>query len=148
VERVPIRLHEVVAESVEELRLLYPTSTLLHLRDGEAPSSGDPRRLAQVVGNLVSNAITYGAAGAPITVTTRTRDISSITVHNEGPAIAAEIQAQMFEPMTRGQDGGAPRSVGLGLFIVREIARAHGGSAFVSSTVSGTSFRVEWPAGS
>ena len=106
---------------------------------------GDARRLAQLVGNLVSNGIAHGAADRPITVTTGVRESSSIAVHNEGAPIPGEIQATMFKPMARGADAGGERSAGLGLFIVREIARAHGGRASVSSSQSGNTFLVEWP---
>ena len=148
VELAPIQLHEVIAACVDELRMAHPGRELVHVRDGDGPCIGDARRLAQLVGNLVSNAHAYGAPGTPITVTTRIAAPWSIAVHNVGPAIPAELQAQMFEPMTRGKTGGAARSIGLGLFIVREIARAHDGTARVeSSPEAGTTFRVEWAAG-
>lgn len=142
----PIRLHDVVAESLDELRLSHPTCTFLHERDGEAVCIADPRRIAQLLGNLVSNAIAYGTWDEPITITSSARAASVITVHNFGLPIPATLQATMFEPMTRGEDHIGPgRSVGLGLFIVREIARAHGGTAsVVSSAEAGTTFRVEW----
>jgi phosphoserine phosphatase RsbU/P len=141
-----IDLHEVVAMSLDELRLAYPARELVHVIVGDGPCTGDPRRLAQLVGNLVSNAQTYGAPGTPITVTSRVGVPCEIAVHNSGPPIASEVQATMFEPMTRGHSAGeTSRSVGLGLFIVREIARAHGGTASVDSTATtGTTFRIEW----
>ena len=141
----PIRLHDVVAESLDELRLTYPKRNFVHERSGGESTTGDARRLVQLVGNLVSNAIVYGASDGAITVKTNVGARSSIAVHNEGPPIPQDLQASMFEPMTRGQDGGAARSVGLGLFIVREIARAHGGTASVSSSQAGTTFHIEWP---
>ncbi len=141
----PIHLHDIIAESLEELRLAHANRTLVHRREGDSACSGDARRLVQLVGNLVANAVAYGAPSAPITITTRVREASSITVHNEGPPIPAELQASMFEPMKRGHDGGARRSIGLGLFIVREIARAHRGTATVGSSETGTTFRIEWP---
>jgi sigma-B regulation protein RsbU (phosphoserine phosphatase) len=70
-----------------------------------------------------------------------------VSVHNDGDPIPAEKIASIFEPMTRGEPGaGALRSVGLGLFIVREIARAHGGEVAVKSTTEkGTTFHVSFP---
>ena len=141
----PIHLHDLIAEGLEEMRLAHSSRTLVHRREGDPACTGDGRRLVQLVGNLVANAVAYGAPSAPITVTTSVRETSSINVHNEGTPIPAELQATMFEPMKRGHDGGAKRSVGLGLFIVREIARAHRGTATVSSSETGTSFRIEWP---
>lgn len=149
--RAPLHLHEVVAESLDELRLAHPGVVIEHLREGEGECLGDAGRIAQLLGNLVSNAIAYGAPTAPISVATRAGDRSVLSVHNLGRAIPAELQPLLFEPMTRGGEGNGEgngergRSVGLGLFIVREIARAHGGDAsVVSSEKDGTVFRVEW----
>jgi len=148
VTRREISLHDVIADALDELRLAQPTHVLVHRRIGDAPAYADPSRLAQVVGNLISNAVSYGSS-APITVTSIAEpEHSSLAVHNEGAPIPAALQRTMFEPMTRGAtaDTGA-RSVGLGLFIVREIARAHGGTAAVTSTAAeGTIFRLQWPA--
>lgn len=145
----PLRLHDVVAEALEELRLTHPSSTLVHLREGEGDCIGDAGRITQLLGNLVSNAAAYGAPSSPITIATRASHRSAryvLSVHNLGPLIPDDLQALMFEPMTRGHDRpSSGRSVGLGLFIVREIARAHGGTASVVSTEqNGTVFRVEW----
>lgn len=150
INRAPLRLHEVVAESLDELRLAHPGVVIEHLREGEGECQGDAGRIAQLLGNLVSNAIAYGSPTSPISVATRTGDRSVLSVHNLGRAIPAELQPLLFEPMTRGGERGGERigsgrSVGLGLFIVREIARAHGGDAsVVSSEKDGTVFRVEW----
>lgn len=144
----PIDLHAVVAAQVDELAMAYPGRSLLHHRTGEGPCMADGDRLAQLVGNLVSNALAYGDAGSAVTVTT---DIGaagfSITVHNSGAPIDPEILPTLFQPMVRG--GGAnheSRSVGLGLYIVAEIACAHGSRVGVTSTESGgTEFRVDFP---
>jgi phosphoserine phosphatase RsbU/P len=144
----PIDLHAAISETVDELSLVYPGRTLKHLRLGEGTCSADADRLAQLVGNLVSNAVTYGRPQAPVTVTSSVEPTSfSIAVHNEGDAIAQETQAGIFEPMTRGANAtNAGRSVGLGLYIVREIAKAHGGRARVQSTAQeGTTFSAVLP---
>jgi sigma-B regulation protein RsbU (phosphoserine phosphatase) len=137
-----IELHEVIGRAVEELALVYTQRALRHVRSGAGPCRGDSDRLAQLVGNLISNAMTYGDPAAPVTVTS-TVDASSYTiaVHNAGTPIPGDMQARIFQPMTRGTDANAGRSVGLGLFIVQEIARAHGGSMQVKSTAEeGTTF--------
>jgi phosphoserine phosphatase RsbU/P len=70
----------------------------------------------------------------------------TIAVHNAGTPIPLEVQARVFQPMTRGTDTNAGRSVGLGLFIVQEIARAHGGSVKLTSTAEeGTTFVATMP---
>ncbi|MEX5669492.1 ATP-binding protein, partial [Pseudomonas neuropathica] len=74
-------------------------------------------------------------------------DTASICVHNAGSVIPESLRSVLFEPMTRGTGKESDvRSVGLGLFIVREIARAHGGDVSVNSTVNtGTSFTAHFP---
>jgi sigma-B regulation protein RsbU (phosphoserine phosphatase) len=139
----PLDLHRTVAEALDELGSIHPDAHFAHRRIGEGSCLGDAHRIAQLLGNLVSNAVVYGAAAAPITVTSEIAEASvSVAVHNEGPSIAEEVQATIFQPMTRGSHaGGSGRSIGLGLYIVREIARAHGGDARVRSVEGeGTTF--------
>lgn len=108
----------------------------------------DSDRLTQLAGNLISNAVTYGAVDRPVTVTSSiTEQGFELVVHNWGTPIPPDFLATVFSPMTRGvnlaQDS---RSVGLGLFIVREIVKAHGGTVSVSSTIeSGTAFMATFP---
>ncbi len=125
-----------MAEAVEELALAYPGRALKHARVGEGVCAADADRLAQLVGNLVSNAMTYGTPECPVTVTSSPIDAELVTiaVHNHGRADPPEVQTRIFQPMTRGTEAGsASRSVGLGLFIVSEIAQAHGGRTSVTS---------------
>lgn len=142
----PIDLHHTISEAIEELVMIYQGRALQHKTLGHGACSADRNRLVQVVGNLVSNAVAYGTPGRPVTVTSTVGPTCSVSVHNEGVEIPQEKRDLIFEPMTRGADGGAARSVGLGLFIVREIAKAHGGQAHVTSTAaSGTTFTVSFP---
>ena len=143
----PIDLHQMISESLDELGQAFPGRLLKHERVGAGLCEGDADRLAQLVGNLVSNAMAYGKPDAAVTVTSAV-DAGSFTVavHNEGPTIPAELQAGLFKPMARGTDTRAGRSVGLGLFIVSEIARAHGGSVSVASAPeTGTTFSATFP---
>lgn len=146
--REPIDLHATISETVDELALVYPGRALRHERVGEGTCDADANRLAQLVGNLVSNAMTYGAVEVPVTVQSSIEpDAFSLAVHNRGTPIPAKIHESLFQPMTRGVDApSAGRSVGLGLFIVSEIAKAHGGSAHVRSTTEGgTTFSARFP---
>lgn len=141
----PINLHEVIAESVEEQRHFFPERQLVHRQVGEGLCSADADRLFELIDNLVTNAVVYGAAGEPITVTSAFEgQWIKISVHNIGPPIAPELLEDLFEPAAHGvADDDPSRSVGLGLFIVREIARAHWGDVSVTSTVEhGTTFVV------
>jgi len=145
----PIDLHKIVGDAVEELALAYPGRALNHVRVGDSGlCDADPDRLVQLVGNLVSNAMTYGTEDRPVVVTSSVDDTAvSVAVHNHGTPIPKEVQGHIFQPMTRGTGGANPaRSVGLGLFIVRQIAQAHGGTSEVRSTAeAGTTFRVVFP---
>lgn len=144
-------LHGVVAEGVEELAHAFPTRVLRHVRIGPGACVADADRLMQLVGNLVSNALAYGAADTPIVITSQSGEgMCAVSVHNLGQPIAPEYLERIFEPMTRGMHSvaGDERSVGLGLYIVREIAKAHGGRVSVSSEREvGTKFVVEFPVG-
>ena len=117
---------------------------------GDTRGHWDGVRLQQLVRNLVVNAISYGAADTPIHVVL-TGDEADITIEvkNSGPAIEKEILNQIFDPLKRGlgqgnrDDSGA--GLGLGLYIVREVARAHGGEVTVRSDNGETVFAVRLP---
>lgn len=147
VTRKPVRLHRLVSDNVDELVLAFPDRQLRHVQEGEGECLADPDRLAQMIGNLVANAMAYGQADRPVTVTSRIdADSFCLSVHNFGPAISPELRPRLFLPMSRGDEAGAQRSVGLGLYIVREIAKAHGGEMSVESTAeAGTTFWARFP---
>ena len=106
--------------------------------------------MAQVVTNLVGNALQHSPAGSPGRVSTRSEDSSVLLeVHNEnvGRAIPPQVLPHLFEPYRRGPEAGAGQgSIGLGLFITRQIVLAHGGGIDVRSTLEeGTTFTVRLP---
>ncbi len=121
----------------------------------EALGSGDgvfdEVRIGQALANLVANALKYGRPGAPVQVRVDARgdDTLKLEVHNEGEPIPPELVPRLFDPFHRGETKlGARESLGLGLYIVREIARAHGGQISVSSTQrDGTRFTLVFPRG-
>ena len=141
-------LHATVAGAVQESSQVYPDRMLRHVQQGPGPCIADADRLAQLVGNLVSNAMAYGEPGAAVVVTSaRQAGGFSLSVHNLGSPIPADIMDKLFERMMRGCDQvNTGRSVGLGLFIVNEIAKAHSGTVSVASTLeAGTTFTVMIP---
>jgi sigma-B regulation protein RsbU (phosphoserine phosphatase) len=141
-------LHSTVGDVVEELAQAFPGRTLLHERQGEGECVVDADRVSQLAGNLVANAMTYGDPASPVTVRSVITDAEfKLSVHNLGLPIPPDRQAALFEPMVRGAvEGMATRSVGLGLFIVSEIAKAHGGRMEVlSSEAEGTTFTATLP---
>lgn len=139
----PVNLHDVVAQAVEELALAFPQRRIDHVRTGAGTCQADANRVTQALGNLVANAVSYGHPDTDITVTSSVDPAGwQVRVHNWGAPIASQALERLFMPMVRGvaQDSGN-RNVGLGLFIVNEIARAHGGTLDVASTQEhGTQF--------
>ncbi|WP_339451846.1 PAS domain-containing sensor histidine kinase [Pseudomonas sp. JAI120] len=145
IKAAPLDLHEVIHRAVDELRVAFPKATLAHQAQGSGDACLDADRVQQIIGNLVANSVAYGDPQRPITITSRLADSAcEVAVHNHGTAIPADLLAGLFEPMTRGTDQGSDvRSVGLGLYIVRELAKVHGGDVAVSScATAGTTFTV------
>jgi phosphoserine phosphatase RsbU/P len=140
-------LHQAVADGVGELAIAFPNCKLRHERSGPGDCVADADRIVQAVGNLVANAANHGAPGEPITIRTAGDGTRfRIGVHNRGKPIAPEVLPRLFEPMVRGAQAGPAQGVGLGLFIVRAIATAHGGAVHATSTeADGTEFTIELP---
>jgi signal transduction histidine kinase len=111
---------------------------------------GDRVRLRQIVQNLVDNAVKYSPAGAEVRVTAGTDDGHvRVAVEDAGPGIPVADQKLIFEKFGRATvEGGTKPGTGLGLFIARSIAEAHGGSLEVDSTpAEGSVFTLELPLG-
>ncbi|PMX22249.1 MULTISPECIES: PAS domain-containing sensor histidine kinase [unclassified Pseudomonas] len=143
-----VDLHAFVGASVDELRMTFPEATLVHQTVGTGNAWLDADRVQQIIGNLVANSVAYGDLQQPITITSRVeQDHAVVSVKNQGPVIPDSLMGVLFEPMIRGGNTGTDsRSVGLGLFIVREIVRAHNGVVSVNSTPeSGTTFTAKFP---
>lgn len=141
--RSPVELHKVVSQSIIELQLAFPDATLCHQASGEGDTELDADRIQQLVGNLVANSVAYGDPQKAITIaSTLANGMATVTVQNWGAIIQEAAIASLFEPMTRHSDRDDDvRSVGLGLFIVKEIAKAHGGDVTVrSDAIGGTTF--------
>jgi signal transduction histidine kinase len=143
-----VDLQQVCEEAVIEIRAGQPDAVLRLQVGGDLHGEWDADRLAQVVSNLVGNAIQHGGR-TPITVTAHEdEDGESVTlaVHNGGAPIPQDVVRFVFEPLARGHTEGVGGSIGLGLFIARAIVSAHGGDIQVSSsTDAGTTFTVRLP---
>lgn len=143
------RLDELCERIALEVEAVFPGRAIVVNTEGNLSGVWDEERIAQLVSNLMSNGIKYGQADAPVSVYLHggASDEVVIEVTNRGPGIAAETLESLFQPLVRGTGPDATGfSLGLGLFIVREIAVAHGGSVAVSSSSEdGTSFRVLLP---
>ncbi len=108
--------------------------------------SADPDRLAQAVGNLVSNAIKYTPPQGAVTVSAGSQAGEVwLRVSDTGPGIAADEQARIFAPFYRGPSSGRfPQGMGLGLSIARDLVTAHGGRLTVESTPGAGSHFTIW----
>ena len=144
----PIDLHRVVAEQLGDLRSAHPGRAIEHEAQGTGTAVADANRLAQLLGNLVGNALAYGDGVSPVTVHSRVdADGWALAVHNHGEPIDPATLPKLFLPMVRGDDRTGSSSVGLGLYIVDRIVAAHGGSIGVTSeTDGGTTFTASFPA--
>jgi PAS domain S-box-containing protein len=148
VEREPFDLVTLVRQAMEELDDTHPQWTLRLEHVGETMGAWDADRLSQVFSNLVANALQHGSVehGVSVHVDGRAEDRVLVEISNVG-VVPAPLLAKLFEPMTGGQrrrDGS--RGLGLGLYITREIVRAHGGDIEVRSSEStGTTMSVTLP---
>jgi two-component system, OmpR family, sensor kinase len=93
----------------------------------------DPRRIEQALVNLVDNALRYGEGQVELAVATNGGGMVELHVRDEGPGFPAEFLDHAFERFSRADPGRAGRGAGLGLSIVRMIARTHGGDAHVAN---------------
>ncbi|MBD2110845.1 HAMP domain-containing histidine kinase [Nodosilinea sp. FACHB-141] len=150
--RGPVDLETLCRQVFEEFCVAYPQRTLRFHSDGHLMGDWDAARLRQVVSNLMGNAIQHGSAEQPIELSIASEGPSVVlSVHNEGPPISADMLGRIFDPLMRHTIPESvvqrvPGSIGLGLYIVREIVVAHGGTVEVASTAQeGTTFTVCLP---
>ena len=138
-----------VADELEQLRGAHPHRRIELGVTGDCRGQWDGLRLQQSLRNLVSNAVKYGTPDTPVRVALRGEEADvRLEVTNSGPPIPESALSEIFDPLKRGgarADRDDWGSLGLGLFIVREIARAHGGEVEVRSDAGQTTFGVRLP---
>lgn len=135
---------------VQEIEAAHPGRRIILQRSGDTTANLDGDRTAQLVANLLGNALQHGSPTGKIEIrVTGGADDVVLAVHNEGPPISPEELQDIFEPLHRGPNKRSQNpegSLGLGLYIARTIALAHGGSIHVSSdATAGTVFTVMLP---
>ncbi|HLL02004.1 MAG TPA: PAS domain-containing sensor histidine kinase [Myxococcaceae bacterium] len=152
---IPLRpkdmaLDQVSRRIIDELELAHPNRDIhLDVR-GDCTGFWDEERMAQVLSNLVANALQHSPQGTPVSVRLEgVESLQRVEVHNAGVPIPESLRAQLFEPFHRSEGGPgrvARGGLGLGLYIVSQIVHAHGGRIEVDSTVDqGTSFIILLP---
>jgi PAS domain S-box-containing protein len=150
--RVPVapadvELTDLCRQVVEDARAFAPGRQIALEIDGDLTVHWDRERIAQALGNLLVNALRHGDQAAAVRGAARRGEgLVEIAVANAGAPIPSEALPDLFEPFKRAPAAGAASGgLGLGLFIVREIASAHGGSVAVSSGPGGTVFTLRIP---
>lgn len=147
--RIQADLEEAIEEELDLLRMLLPDVNIRFEAKGSAKGPFDASRVREALANLVVNAAKYGSQGADIVVSlTGDAERVELVVRNEGATLSSSALTAMFEPLKRaGVDAyhGERASLGLGLFIVREIAKAHGGDVTASASDRSTEFTMRLP---
>lgn len=147
----PCNLDELVAEYINDLRLLSPGHRLV-LRTGTTPEVlADRERIVQVLTNLVSNAIKYSPNGGEVIISTSYEEgIAKVSVQDEGIGMTEETAKHVFEKFYRVRDKRVETfpGIGLGLYIAAEIVKMHGGMIWVvSEPGKGSTFYFTIPIG-
>lgn len=146
----PTDLAQLSQHVVDEFHSYNPDRDIHNQVGGNCQGHWDSARLAQVYQNLISNALQYGARQEAVSVATHClRDSVEIRVHNKGRPIPQKDQQKLFNLLHRHSepsvDAVPGKNLGLGLYIVSEIAKAHQGTVEVASTDKGTTFTVRLP---
>jgi hypothetical protein len=144
--RTDANLREAILLAVEELRLANPDREIVAEIALDAAVACDSGRVAQLLSNLLANALRHGEESGPVGVraaTTGGRFVLSVA--NAGPPIPPERQAVLFQPFERAEHHHGQQGLGLGLYIAAEIARAHGGTLSVASDPAETRFTFSMP---
>jgi signal transduction histidine kinase len=155
--RASTTLEPVFRQVIAELQSTHPERTITADFQLTEPVVADRNRIGQLLSNLLGNALTYGAEGAPVRVTattdgpSKTDDQSKtggqfkLMVCNAGAPIPPAAMERLFLPFSRGAVRPSQQGLGLGLYIASEIARAHGGKIDVTSTAESTCFTFSMP---
>jgi signal transduction histidine kinase len=139
---------------LQEIDAITPGRVLQLTVLGDLQGEWDARRLHQALSNLVFNALKYGFPSSPVRVIldgTRADEVL-LAVENHGKPIPADLLPSLFDPLVRASSDEedadsqvAGANLGLGLYVVREIALAHGGTVEVSSDEDATRFELRLP---
>lgn len=134
--RAPCDLGPITRAVVDEIETSNPERTIRIALDGDLAGDWDEGRVGQVLANLINNAIVHGEGDVDVAVR-GDRDGASVRVHNAGAPIPAALRPHLFAPFHGSRAAGG---LGLGLYIVRQIALGHGGDVTVESDDRGTTF--------
>jgi signal transduction histidine kinase len=141
-------LEQTLMQIIYEMRTSDPDRSVKAAFALDEPVYCDRERIAQLFSNLLGNAMTHGAPGQPIRVQAKASGgLFELSVANGGDPIPPHAMERLFQPFFRGGASVTQGGLGLGLYIASEIARAHGGTIEVASTVAETRFTFRMPTG-
>jgi signal transduction histidine kinase len=143
IDRVAAHMGELVTLAIDEARVHVGDREIHLVLTGDMHGRWDRARVVQALGNLLSNARLYGRGAIRVNVEGMPERISTAVV-NEGSVIPDAMLTRIFDPFGRAAVEGKPRR-GLGLYIVAQIAKAHGGAWRAESAEERTTFTIDWP---
>lgn len=136
-------IKKMIKEVILELKAAWPHRHILFIEDLSFPIKCDSSRIAQLLSNLLGNALSHGDEEGLVKVKASSSLGSfKLSVSNPGIPIPNERIAKLFQPYERGTEKDGSGSLGLGLYICAEIAKAHGGILDVDSTEEETCFTL------
>jgi signal transduction histidine kinase len=136
-------LESTLRQVINELLIIWPNRTIDTQFDLSGAVCCDEQRIAQLLSNLLGNALKYGNPSAPVLLeATNSGGRLKLSVTNTGPMISDVVKERLFQPFYRGKVEPDKEGLGLGLYIASEIARAHGGAIDVESTPTETRFTL------
>ncbi|HEY4203979.1 MAG TPA: GAF domain-containing sensor histidine kinase [Xanthobacteraceae bacterium] len=139
IERQSVEIESALRQVVAELQAGFPDRAIQTDFALTRPVNCDSGRIAQVLSNLLGNALTHGASDRPVAIHATTRDDAfELTVVNSGDPIPPEKLDRLFQPFFRGNVKTPKQGLGLGLYIASEITRAHGGTLVATSNAAET----------
>jgi signal transduction histidine kinase len=152
VQPAPLDLAALGRELIAEFRAAHPDRDIEFRTDGDLKGVWDTDRVRQAISNLMGNAIQHGSSDFPVRLSLQGEGANvTIDVHNGGRPISPGELPRIFDPLIRGSSADQPKtnrpgSIGMGLYIAREVAKSHHGRSDVISTAEeGTSFTISLP---
>ncbi|RYF24710.1 MAG: PAS domain-containing sensor histidine kinase [Flavobacteriales bacterium] len=141
-----VQVDPIIEQVTEELKIAFPDRTVTIVSSAKTMIKCDPNRIAQLLSNLVANALTHGQTDEPVTITAKA-DLKcfELAVANGGKPIPKEVLRTLFEPFKREATSPSQQGLGLGLYIASQIAGAHHGTLTAVSQEDKTCFTFRKP---
>jgi signal transduction histidine kinase len=148
----PVDLAVLGRELFGEFQSAHPQRNIQFCTTGDLHGIWDADRVRQAISNLLGNALQHGSVDLPVTLSMRGEEsFVFIEIHNGGEPIPPGEFTKIFDPLVRGSSAEHPKSnrtgsIGMGLYIAREVAKSHKGQiVFTSTAAAGTSFTIQLP---